>query len=63
MSYSFPFHFEERNSVISLTSEKTSVVNWSWVDILVPHLVLVPAVKSDIFLPLFEPVTVYKVPA
>ena len=46
-----------------LTSEKARVINWSWVDILVTHLVFVPAVISHIFLPLFEPMTVHKVPA
>lgn len=48
--------------MICLTSEKTRVINGSWVDILVPHLVFVPAVISHIFLPLFEPATVHKVP-
>ena len=46
-----------------LTSEKTRVINWSWVHILVTHLVFVPTVKSHIFLPLFKPVTVHQVPA
>lgn len=45
-----------------LTSEKTRIINWSWVDILITHLVFVPTVKSHIFLPLFKPTTVHKVP-
>ena len=46
-----------------LTSEKTSVINRARVDILVPLLVFVPAVKPHISLPLFKPVTVHQVPA
>lgn len=53
----------KRWCIICLTSEKSRVVNWSWVDILVTHLVFIPAIKSHIFLPLFEPMTVHQVPA
>lgn len=45
------------------TSEKAGVINWSWVDILITHLVFIPTVESHIFLPLFEPVSVHQVPA
>lgn len=48
--------------ITSLTSEKTRVIDWSWIDILVTHLVFIPTVKSHIFLPLFKPVTVHQVP-
>lgn len=49
--------------VFLFTSEETRVINWSWVDILISHLVFIPAVKSHIFLPLFEPVSVHQIPA
>lgn len=45
------------------TSEETRVINWSWVDILISHLVFIPTVESHIFLPLFEPVSVHEIPA
>lgn len=48
---------------ISLTFEKPRVINGTWVDVLFPHLILIPTVKSNILLPLFEPVTIYQVPA
>lgn len=44
------------------TFEKAGVVHRSWVDILVPHLIFVPAIIAHIFLPLFEPATVHQVP-
>lgn len=45
------------------TSEETRVINGSWVDILISHLVFIPTVESHIFLPLFEPVSVHEIPA
>lgn len=48
--------------VFLFTFEETKVINWSWVDILISHLVFIPAVESHIFLPLFEPVSVHQIP-
>ncbi len=63
LQYTLKGDLQSKEAIICLTSEKTRVINWSRVDILVTHLVFVPTVKSHIFLPLFEPVTVHKVPA
>lgn len=48
--------------IFMFTSEETRVVDWSWVDILISHLVFIPTVESHIFLPLLEPVSVHEIP-
>lgn len=43
----------------AVTFEKSRIINRTGVHILISHLVFVPAVKANIFLPLFEPATIH----
>lgn len=44
------------------TWEQPGIINWSWIKATLSHIVHVPAVKSHILLPLFEPPAVYQIP-
>lgn len=59
---SFIAYFCNNLKSIDLTFKKAWVIHRSWVDMLIPHLIFIPAVEAHIFLPLFEPVTVHQVP-
>lgn len=43
----------------AVTFEKSRIINRTRVDILISHLIFVPAVETNIFFPLFEPATIH----